>query len=137
MVELIADRLWLVADGTAQPFDGDIDDYRAMLAGREAPAPRADKPSPPKPPAPKPNGSRPSLSSLRRAARDAEARIASLTAEKDALERDLADPEVYKNGGGRLADLKRRHGYAAAELAAAETSWLELAQQIEDATRAS
>ena len=51
--------------------------------------------------------------------------------------RDLADPELYKNGGGKLADLKRRHGYASAELAAAEASWLDLAQHIEDATRTS
>ena len=137
MVELIADRLWLVADGTARPFDGDIDDYRALLAGREPPAPRERKPAAEKPPAPKPDTARPSLSRLRRAARDAETRITSLSAEKEAIERDLADPEIYKNGGAKLADLKRRHGYAAAELAAAEASWLELAQQIEDATRAS
>ena len=32
LVELIADRLWLVADGTVRPFDGDLDDYRALLA---------------------------------------------------------------------------------------------------------
>ena len=34
LVELIADRLWLVADGTVRPFDGDLDDYRALLAER-------------------------------------------------------------------------------------------------------
>ncbi|MBO0712192.1 MAG: ABC-F family ATP-binding cassette domain-containing protein, partial [Acetobacteraceae bacterium] len=38
LVELIADRLWLVADGTARPFDGDLDDYRALLADRTRPA---------------------------------------------------------------------------------------------------
>ena len=32
LVELVADRLWLVADGTVTPFDGDLDDYRALLA---------------------------------------------------------------------------------------------------------
>ena len=139
MVELIADRLWLVANGTAQPFDGDIDEYRAMLAnaGREPPAPRERKPVAEKPPAPKPEAARLPLNRLRRAARDAEAKVTSLSAEKEAIERDLADPELYKNGGTQLADLKRRHGYASAELAAAEASWLDLAQQIEDATRAS
>src|SRR5271170_5905448 len=101
MVELIADRLWLVADGTAKPFDGDIDDYRKLIASaaREAPArPRAAKPAPdkppvskqaatkspaPPPPASKPTGPRPPLNALRRAARDAETRVASLTAEKE------------------------------------------------------
>ena len=28
LIEACADRLWLVADGTVKPFDGDIDDYR-------------------------------------------------------------------------------------------------------------
>ena len=42
LVELIADRLWLVADGTVRPFDGDLDDYRALLAERS----RADDRSP-------------------------------------------------------------------------------------------
>jgi len=157
MVELIADRLWLVADGTAKPFDGDIDDYRKLIASaaREASAPArrrvgkpaADKPtaaktpepkSPePRSPGPKPNGAKPSLSALRRAARDAETRVATLTAEKEALDRDLADPTIYQNGGSRLIELQRRHGHAAAALAAAEASWLELAQALEDATRAS
>ncbi|MBX9701641.1 MAG: ATP-binding cassette domain-containing protein, partial [Acetobacteraceae bacterium] len=34
LVELVADRLWLVADGTVKPFEGDLDDYRALLAER-------------------------------------------------------------------------------------------------------
>ena len=38
LVELVADRLWLVADGTVRPFDGDLDDYRALLAERARPA---------------------------------------------------------------------------------------------------
>ena len=31
LVELIADRLWLVADGTVAPFDGDLDDYERLV----------------------------------------------------------------------------------------------------------
>ena len=42
LVELVADRLWLVADGTVQPFDGDLDDYRVLLAERARPAAKAD-----------------------------------------------------------------------------------------------
>ena len=34
LVELVADRLWLVADGTVRPFEGDLDDYRGLLAER-------------------------------------------------------------------------------------------------------
>ena len=82
LVELVADRLWLVADGTVRPFDGDLDDYRALLAERarpaRAPTPRragattaanVPRPAPP-------------LAPLRRRAREAEARIADLAAER-------------------------------------------------------
>src|SRR5690348_9798908 len=31
LLSLTADRLWLVADGTARPWDGDLDDYRRYL----------------------------------------------------------------------------------------------------------
>jgi ATP-binding cassette subfamily F protein 3 len=34
LMELVADRLWLVADGTVKPFDGDIDDYARFVLDR-------------------------------------------------------------------------------------------------------
>ena len=46
LVELVADRLWLVADGTVRPFDGDLDDYRALLVGARPPRRRVRTPSP-------------------------------------------------------------------------------------------
>jgi ATP-binding cassette subfamily F protein 3 len=40
LIELVADRLWLVADGTVAPYDGDLDDYRRLLLERS----RANRP---------------------------------------------------------------------------------------------
>ena len=34
LMELVADRLWLAADGTVQPFDGDMDDYARLVLDR-------------------------------------------------------------------------------------------------------
>jgi ATP-binding cassette, subfamily F, member 3 len=34
LMELVADRLWLAADGTIKPFDGDIDDYARFVLDR-------------------------------------------------------------------------------------------------------
>ena len=50
LVELTADRLWLVADGRVSPWDGDLDDYRRWLLARtaavaEPPRPVASVPS--------------------------------------------------------------------------------------------
>ena len=37
LLEACADRLWLVADGTIREFDGDLDDYKAMVLGTAQP----------------------------------------------------------------------------------------------------
>jgi ATP-binding cassette subfamily F protein 3 len=34
LMELVADRLWLAADGTVVPFDGDMDDYARLVLDR-------------------------------------------------------------------------------------------------------
>ena len=34
LMELVADRLWLAADGTVAPFDGDMDDYARLVLER-------------------------------------------------------------------------------------------------------
>jgi len=36
LMELVADRLWLAADGTVAPFDGDMDDYARVVLDRAA-----------------------------------------------------------------------------------------------------
>ena len=41
LMDLVADRLWLAADGTVVPFDGDMDDYARFVldrAGAAAPS---------------------------------------------------------------------------------------------------
>ena len=39
LVELVADRLWLVEGGTVRPFDDDLEAYRRQLLSREDAAP--------------------------------------------------------------------------------------------------
>jgi ATP-binding cassette subfamily F protein 3 len=131
LVELVADRLWLVADGTVRAFDGDLDDYRALLVERARP-PRAEA-------APSRAGdrraraeAREALAPLRRRARDAEARIAKLTAERAAVEAKLADPAIYEPGrAAALTEANVRLAAIARELATTETVWLEAEEQLE------
>src|SRR4029078_8735244 len=41
LLEATVDRLWLVANGTVKPFEGDLEDYRGLvLAGPAAEKPR-------------------------------------------------------------------------------------------------
>ena len=55
LMELVADRLWLAADGTITPFDGDMEDYakfvldRARVAARAPTQVQAEAVAPPPP----------------------------------------------------------------------------------------
>ena len=135
LVELVADRLWLVADGTVRNFDGDLDDYRALLAERARPAERAETANSRREDRRDRAEARAAVAPLRRAAKDAEARIARLADERAAIEKKLTDPALYAPGRGdeiteaqfRLAALKR-------DIAAAEEAWLAAAEALEAAS---
>ncbi|MBV8534469.1 MAG: ABC-F family ATP-binding cassette domain-containing protein [Alphaproteobacteria bacterium] len=131
LIELTADRLWLVAGGRVSQFDGDLDDYqRQTLSQRRAQAaPEREAPRPAAaPPAP---AQKPALGALRRRARKAEEEMNRLAAEQATLDASLAAPETYGNPA-RLAELTRQRGYVAAQLAAAEAAWLEAQQELEE-----
>jgi ATP-binding cassette subfamily F protein 3 len=133
LVELVADRLWLVADGTVRPFDGDLDDYRALLADRSRPVEkpenlgrrgerreRAD--------------ARAALAPLRRQAREAEARLAKLAAERAAIEQTLADPALYvPTRKAEIAAANARLAAVRKLAAAAEADWLAAEEALEAA----
>jgi ATP-binding cassette subfamily F protein 3 len=132
LVELVADRLWLVADGTAKSYDGDLDDYRGLLAERarpvktEAPTRKDDRRVRAE--------ARVQTAPLRKQARDAEAALAKLATERATLEKKLADPAMY--APGRAADVTAANTRLAAitrEVEAAEMAWLEAEEALADA----
>jgi ATP-binding cassette subfamily F protein 3 len=46
LIELVADRLWLAADGHIKPFDGDMDDYARFVLDRAKAGSRAPSQTP-------------------------------------------------------------------------------------------
>jgi ATP-binding cassette subfamily F protein 3 len=134
LVELVADRLWLVADRTVRPFDGDLDDYRAVLAERGRPAPKGEIPAR-KDDRRERAAARAVLAPLRKQAKDAEVRLAQLTAERAAIEAKLADPAMYALGrandvataNARLASIRR-------EAVSVEALWLAAEEALEAAS---
>ena len=140
LVELCAERLWLVADGTCRPFDGDMADYRRrMLEERRAErrearaANGADGGASRKDERRARADLRAALADQRKAAREAEKRLETLAAEKRRIEAALADPALYADGGAAVAELQIRLAGIAAGIAAAETAWLEAQEAIEAA----
>jgi ATP-binding cassette subfamily F protein 3 len=136
LIELVADRLWLVADGTVAPFDGDLDDYRAVLAesGRSQAAKAAPAPSRVDDRRARAEA-RAALAPLRRQAEAAEKTIARLTAERATIEAKLADPRLYA-GAGRPDEIAAQNARLAAiarEIATAEEAWLSASAALEEA----
>ncbi len=133
LVELVADRLWLVGDGTVRPYDGDMDDYRALLVERARPV-RVDAAPNRRDDRRERAEARVQLAPLRRRARDAEALIAKLGTERAAIEARLADPALYASKhAGEVTTLKQRLAAVQREASAAETAWLEAEEALEAA----
>ena len=129
LLEACVDRLWLVANGTVKPFDGDLADYGRYVLGQGAPAPQKRREPAPKPaPAPARNRGQGTLKRELAALEDRMSRF------QDLLRRvDEALMEASAGGDARkIADLAQRRGELERALASAEEAWLELSEQAED-----
>ncbi|HZH28518.1 MAG TPA: ATP-binding cassette domain-containing protein [Azospirillaceae bacterium] len=138
LIRLTADRLWLVADGTAKPFDGDLEDYERLLLdqrrteraegrdGQAAGPNRRDQ---------RRNAAelRAQLAPLRKAAQDAEKLVDRLTAQRKTLSDRLADPALYAGPADAVTRLQIELGELDKRLADAEETWLSAQEALESA----
>jgi ATP-binding cassette, subfamily F, member 3 len=128
LLRATTDQFMIVADGRVQPFDGDLEDYRAWLL-KEKIEIAEQKPLPPAKPFVEKKrvaNKKPIESRLKRL----EEQMAKLNAKKVALEGQLADPAVYQDGA-RLQPLLADQAYLAKELEALESEWLEKQAELE------
>ena len=130
-----ADSLWLVANGTVQPFDGDLDDYRDWLGKREAGAVVAEPAGATRKQQKRDEAEARNLRyaqkrPLAQRLAKLERRMAELERERALLGKWLADPESYADANKFKAELVREGKYAA-ELTKAEEEWLALQAQLE------
>ena len=132
LVELGADRLWLGGDGTVRPYDGDMDEYRQLLAERARGPVRHDQAPSRKDERRERAEARVQTAPLRRQARDAEARIAKLGAERAKLETLLADPALYVPGrGADVVAAQQKLAALTRDIDVAEMAWLEAEAALE------
>ena len=137
LVELVADRLWLVGGGKVTTFDGDLDDYRAMLGGGRKAA-RA-----PEPAAGATKGgaekrgraeTRQALAPLKERLKQVEAQIAKLNDEAATIDKALADPRLYANTKTDLVNRATARRAAISKiLPPLENEWLELTEKLDAA----
>jgi ATP-binding cassette subfamily F protein 3 len=129
LVELVADRLWLVRNGRVAPFDGDVEGYRRMLLAERNGPPLRARDERPKPPRMRP---RPEAAPLRAEVAKCEARVAKLEAMRDAIDARLANPLLYSRGDGEeIEALQRKRAEVQEGLARAEALWLAALERLE------
>ena len=136
LVESVADRLWLVADGGVAPFDGDMEDYKRLLlsqrggGGRDAEAKESTRKSARRGAA----EARKALAPLRTEVAKCEERIAKIEAMRAEIETRLADPALYEDGGAdKIEALNKKRGEILDGLARAEALWEAAAEKLEEA----
>jgi ATP-binding cassette, subfamily F, member 3 len=146
LAEATADQLWLVKDGRATRYDGDLQDYRALVlrADRDEAEPKASKQKTKKPATADPMppgagvekaGNRRSAAEARKAAlpfrdkaRQAERKMTQASKRIEDVDRDLACPGLSSDA---LQDLMRDRAALVKDLEKAETDWLEATEAYE------
>ena len=139
LMELVADRLWLAADGGVKPFEGDMDDYAKFVLDRARVAARA--PSQVREPeargvnskAPVPTGRDPAAMAgpLKRKLAAAEETLARVTKTLAEIDQKLADPALYVRDPTAAADLGKRRARVQVQVDEAEAAWMAAAEALE------
>jgi ATP-binding cassette subfamily F protein 3 len=137
LIESCADQLWVVADRTVTPYDGDLDDYRRMVlsargmrgssrdrGGSERGSSR-DKPQRSKTEKRVP---------LKQKISDAEAEITRINDIIAKIDVALALPDLFQRDPKQAAQLSKARAGAASALLRAEEEWLAASSQYDEAT---
>ncbi|QFT32694.1 putative ABC transporter ATP-binding protein YheS [Labrenzia sp. THAF82] len=142
LIEACADRLWLVAGGKVEPYDGDMDDYRRLiLQGPEAAQKARDR-------AIASEAEKASAQDKRREAAQKRSQLKPLKQKIDAAEKEmarlqdkigkldeaLADPAFFTKEPERAAKFAKERAYCEKKLVKTEEDWLELSAEYEEAS---
>jgi ATP-binding cassette subfamily F protein 3 len=130
LLTLVADRLWLVKDGTVKPYDEDLQAYRKLLLTSDKPIGKSKtkaKPAPKK-------ASRDDILALRAEVRKSEQRVEKLNDMADKLAKKLADPALYEDSKlGEMEVWQKKYGEVRDAQDRAEDLWMKALEKLERA----
>jgi len=128
LLSMVADRLWLVKDGTVRPYEEDLEAYRKMLLSVDKPAkPKSEKPKPKR-------ASKEAVQALRSEVRKSEERVTKLNDMRDKLATKLADPKMYEDGKAGEAEVwQKKYAEVMTALDRAEALWVAAEEKLEKA----
>ncbi|MEM9760950.1 MAG: ABC-F family ATP-binding cassette domain-containing protein [Pseudomonadota bacterium] len=137
LVELVADRLWLVKDGRVTPYEEDMAAYRRLIlaapetvtggGGGDAAgtAERRERAA-----------ARKALAPLKAEVAAAEARLEKINDLLERLDAMLADPSLYEGPADKIEALNQKRGELLATQEKAEAQWMAASERLEEATAA-
>ncbi|MEL6576264.1 MAG: ATP-binding cassette domain-containing protein, partial [Pseudomonadota bacterium] len=137
LVELVADRLWLVKDGRVTPYEEDMAAYRRLIlaapetatggGGGDAAgtAERRERAA-----------TRKALAPLKAEVAAAEARLEKINELLERLDAMLADPALYEGPAEKIEALNQKRGELLATQEKAEAQWMAASERLEEATAA-
>ncbi|WP_066809642.1 ABC-F family ATP-binding cassette domain-containing protein [Sphingomonas asaccharolytica] len=134
MLEMSADRLVLVDNGTASDFHGNLDDYIAFVLAKDAGSEGSSEAKVSRKDARRAAAeAREQSQGLRKAAKAAEAELARLTEQRSVIDRAMFDPSSAAPDLAKLTmtDLMKRRAEVEAKIEAAEAAWLEASEKLE------
>ncbi|MFZ2302289.1 MAG: ATP-binding cassette domain-containing protein [Gallionella sp.] len=130
LIRAVADELWLVADGDAKLFDGDLEDYKSWIEARR---PREVVQVPPEKQKQE-TAARPKKKALLSKQIKLEAELNKAQAELAEINGKLGDPATYAEcSGDFIADLNIRRERMETRVTELEENWLELEMSLEEA----
>jgi|TARA_B110000902_G_scaffold138214_1_gene159822 ATP-binding cassette subfamily F protein 3 len=130
LLSMVADRLWLVSDGTVTPYDDDLESYRKLLLSNDKPSKGKSKVAPPK----AKQLSRDAVLALRGEVRKSEARVTKLNEMRDKLAKKLADPALYEDSKlGEMEVWQKKYAEVMGALDRAEALWMQDLEKLEKA----
>ncbi len=130
LIRAVADELYLVADGKAQLFDGDLEDYKSWIEARR---PRETVQAKPEKPIQK-AAPRPNRKALQSKKTKLETELNKAQTELAEINGKLGDPVTYTEcSSDFIAGLNARREVLESKVAELEESWLELEMSLEEA----
>ena len=139
LIEATMDRLWLVRGGAVKPYDGDLEEYRALVLSDSRAGNGGEKPADQGPKISKADQrrlaaqKRETLKPLQKKINESEALVQKLTKKIQDLQAQLDDPDLYTQDASKVTTITRDLARAKAELADAEEKWMTLSTEYEEA----
>jgi ATP-binding cassette subfamily F protein 3 len=134
LIDSCADRLWVVADRTVTPWDGDLDEYRRMVLSTRGMQTRGSEGNQRAPARDK--AARNKMEKrvpLKQKISEAEAEIARIADIISKIDAALALPDLFQRDPKQAARLGKARAGAASALQRAEEAWLEASSLHDEA----